>query len=116
MVKKVLRSDDGFYHIAGKKYANLEGSRAQVWHGSAYKTPGGLTRAQLFMNKNGHIVSLKKHISAKKERRLEKAGYKTRKGKFGAVKVGTRRSRSKGKSLRLKLGKWEIYRKKNNSN
>ena len=37
-------------------------------------------------NKNGEIVSKKKHRTAKKEKRLEKHGYFAKKGKFGYVK------------------------------
>ena len=62
------------------------GSRAQVMHGTAHHTSGGLTKKDLKMNKWGRIVSRKKSMKAKKEKRLEKAGYKTKKGKFGAVK------------------------------
>ena len=62
------------------------GSRAQVWHGTALKTTGGLKKSDLMMNKHGRIVSKKKHNTAKKEKRLEKAGFKTEKGKFGFVK------------------------------
>lgn len=62
------------------------GSRAQVMHGTAHHTSGGLTKKDLKYNKNGRIVSRKKSMKAKKEKRLEKAGYKTRKGKFGFVK------------------------------
>lgn len=90
-----MKHDDGKYHIKGKKYEQLEGSRAQVWHGTAFKTAGGLTRDDLMKNKHGRIVSKLKHKTAKKERRLEKAGYKTRKGKFGAVKTRSKRTRSK---------------------
>ena len=63
------------------------GSRAQVMHGTADHTSGGLKKTDLKYNKNGRIVSRKKSQKAKKEKRLEKAGYKTRRGKFGAVKV-----------------------------
>ncbi len=62
------------------------GSRAQVMHGTAHHTSGGLTKSDLKMNKWGRIVSRKKSAKAKKDKRLEKAGYKTRKGKFGAIK------------------------------
>lgn len=62
------------------------GSRAQVMHGTAHHTSGGLTKKDLKYNKWGRIVSRKKSAHAKKTKRLEKAGYKTRKGKFGAVK------------------------------
>lgn len=72
------------------------GSRAQVWHGTAKHTSGGLTKAQLMMNKSGRIVSRKKHASAKRDNRLVKAGYKTKKGHFGFVKVGSRKRGRKG--------------------
>ena len=62
------------------------GSRAQVMHGTAHHTAGGLTKGDLKYNKYGRIVSRKKSQKAKKDKRLEKAGYKTRKGKFGAIK------------------------------
>jgi hypothetical protein len=87
MVKRVHKHEDGKYHVKGAKYEVLEGSRAQVWHGTAYKTSGGLTKSQLIMNKHGRIVSSAKHRTAKKEKRLEKAGYFTKKGKFGSVKT-----------------------------
>lgn len=62
------------------------GSRAQVMHGTADHTSGGLTKTDLKYNKWGRIVSRKKSMKAKKDKRLEKAGFKTRKGKFGVVK------------------------------
>ena len=92
MVKKHMKSADGKYHIAGKTYEVLEGSRAQVGHHTAYKTPGGLTLSDLVKNKHGRYVSKKKHFTAKRENRLKKAGYGTVKGKFGAVKInGTKK-------------------------
>jgi hypothetical protein len=69
------------------------GSRAQVWHRTAKKTSGGLTRNHLMMNKAGRIVSKAKHNTAKKENRLVKHGYGTKKGKFGFVKIGSRKNR-----------------------
>ncbi|MHA2082284.1 MAG: hypothetical protein ACXABD_00880 [Candidatus Thorarchaeota archaeon] len=101
MTKKVMKGADGMYTVHGKKYQMLIGSRAQVWHGTAYKTAGGLTRSDLHMNKNGRIVSKKKHVTAKKEKRLEKHGYFAKKGKFGAVKKTAKKSRSR----RRKTGK-----------
>jgi hypothetical protein len=74
--------------VNGKKYDSLIGSRAQVMHGTAYKTSGGLKKTNLIMNKAGRIVSKKKHETAKKEKRLLKAGYGTKKGQFGFVKLG----------------------------
>jgi hypothetical protein len=78
----------GKYLINGQKYEKLEGSRAQVWHGTAYKTSGELTKKDLVMNKHGRVVSRKKQATAKKEQRLAKSGYFTRKGHFGFVKKG----------------------------
>jgi len=90
-----MKSSDGKYHIKNNKYEFLEGSRAQVWHGTAYKTSGGLTRDKLFYNKHGRIVSRKKHATAKREKRLEKHGFFAKKGKFGAVEKGVSSKRSK---------------------
>ena len=76
------------------------GSRAQVWHRTAKKTSGGLTRNHLMMNKSGRIVSKAKHNTAKKENRLLKHGYGTKKGKFGFVKIGSRKNRKGSKKMR----------------
>lgn len=73
------------------------GTRAQVWHGTAKKTSGGLTKSDLMMNKHGRVVSKAKHFTAKKENRLLKHGYGTQKGKFGFVKVGSRKHRGSKK-------------------
>ena len=59
------------------------GSRAQVMHGTAKKTSGGLTKSQLKYNKQGKIVSKKASKSAKKSNNLVKAGWVTQKGVFG---------------------------------
>lgn len=76
-------------------FEQTTGTRAQVWHGTAKKTSGGLTKSALMMNKHGRIVSRKKHNTAKKEKRLVKAGFLTKKGHFGFIKKGTRRHRSR---------------------
>lgn len=84
--------------IGGKKHRAV-GSRAEVFHGSAKHTSGGLTKGDLMKNKHGRIVSRKKHNTAKKDNRLVKAGYKTKKGHFGFIKDGhhsTRRRRYRG--------------------
>ena len=60
-----------------------------VYHGTAYKTPGGLKKCDLIQNKKtGRIVSKVKSMEAKKTRRLEKAGYRPVKGKFMLMKKG----------------------------
>jgi len=74
-------------------FEQTTGTRAQVWHGTAKKTSGGLTKTALMMNKHGRIVSRKKHNTAKKEKRLVKAGFLTKKGQFGFIKKGTRKHR-----------------------
>lgn len=86
MKRPVRTPSTGKYNISGKAFPELFGSRQQVWNGTAYKTSGGLTKKQLIMNKWGRIVSADKHKTAKKEKRLEKAGYYAEKGKFGFVK------------------------------
>jgi hypothetical protein len=87
----------------GKKYMSKTGSRRQVFgtsahHPSAYMTTGGLTKKDLVLS-HGRIVSKKKHLTAKKEKRLEKHGYFAKKGKFGFVKRKTRKTR-KNKSAK----------------
>ena len=62
------------------------GSRANVMHGTAKKTSGGLTKSQLKYNKQGKIVSKKVSALAKKNNNLVKAGYKTKGGVGGIVK------------------------------
>ena len=86
------------------------GSRAQVMHGTAKRTSGGLTKKQLKYNKQGKIVSKRMSARAKKDKRLVKAGYKTKKGTFGSFKNGKRvsgrrsRRRSRRKSRRRQRG------------
>jgi hypothetical protein len=59
------------------------GSKAQVWHGTARHTSGGLTKKDLMKTKNGRIVSKKKHALGKKAlKQLVKAGYKAKRGTF----------------------------------
>ena len=55
-------------------------------HGNAKMTGGGLKKKDLKYNKQGKIVSKKMSQRAKKEKRLQKAGYITKKGQFGAVR------------------------------
>jgi hypothetical protein len=94
-MKRPVRQDDGFFHMNGKTYKELFGSRQQVFNGTAYKTAGCLTKNDLVYTKNHRIVSRKKHISAKKEMRLVKHGYHTEKGKFGYVKHEVSKTKTK---------------------
>jgi hypothetical protein len=65
------------------------GSKAQVWHGTAKKTSGGLTKSHLMQNKHGRIVSKRKHSIGKKSiKHLRKLGYIAKKGHFTLFKKG----------------------------
>jgi hypothetical protein len=55
---------------AGRK--RVIGSRAEVMHGTAHHTSGGLTKKNLKYNKYGRIVSIKKSKTAKKTGLLKK--------------------------------------------
>ena len=98
MGKNIIKESDGFYHVDDKKFKKLVGTRAEVMHSTAYKTSGGLTSCMLSYSKSGRIVSANKQKTAKKEQRLKKYGYTAKKGKFGAVKINSRRTRSMKKS------------------
>jgi hypothetical protein len=97
---RFTKNAKGEYVVHGKAHEMLSGSRAQVWHGTAYKTSGGLTKNHLLQNKAGRIVSRAKHSSAKKENRLVKAGFVTKKGHFGFVKTGKHRTRKHRRSVK----------------
>ena len=68
------------------EHVKAVGSRAEVMHGNAKHTSGGLEKKDLKMNKRGRIVSRKKSKTAKKQKRLEKAGFKAKKGTFKLFK------------------------------
>jgi hypothetical protein len=80
-------------------FKRIIGTRAEVWHGTAKKTPGGLTKNHLMMNKHGRIVSRAKHATAKREMRLVKHGFGTKKGKFGFVKIGSKKHHKGSKKM-----------------
>ena len=106
MVKRHHRSSDGLYHIHGRRYKHLRGSRIQVFRQSAYETEGGLKKHELLRNKHGRIVSRRKHRTAKREHgsRFRKAGYDLQKRGhgFGPRKLtgGRRRSRRRTRRRR----------------
>jgi hypothetical protein len=59
------------------------GSKAQVWHGSANHTSGGLKKADLVKNKHGRIVSRRKQAAGRKALKfLTRKGYTAKKGTF----------------------------------
>ena len=69
------------------------GSKAEVYHGSAKHTSGGLKKKDLMKTKAGRIVSRKKHAAGKKAiSRLFKAGFKPKKGTFKLFSKSDKRS------------------------
>ncbi len=79
------------------------GSKAQVYHGTAKHTAGGLTKKDLVMNKRGRIVSKKQMAAGKKAiTRLRKAGYVAKKGTF---KLFTKKAKKAGRKS-MKGGFW----------
>ena len=84
-------------------HVQTQGTRAQVWHGTAKKTSGGLTKKDLMKNKAGRIVSRAKHNTAKREMRLVKYGYGTKKGEFGMVKLGKSKGRKSRRNMSRKM-------------
>jgi len=82
------------------------GTRAEVWHGTAKKTSGGLQKNDLLKNKSGRIVSRAKHNTAKKEMRLKKFGYgpKSRKEMMKLSKKNRSRKARKSRSRKMHGG------------
>ena len=81
------------------------GSRVQVMNGNALRTPGGLRKKDLKYNKNGRIVSKRRSARAKRENRLVKSGYVTKKGVFGSKFVGEKKRSSKKQSSKKRSSK-----------
>jgi hypothetical protein len=82
-------------------YKNTVGSKAQVYHGTAKHTSGGLTKKNLVKSK-GRIKSKKQVAHGKKAiKNLRKLGYVAKKGTFRLFK------KSDGKK---KIGKTEKKR------
>ena len=68
------------------------GSKAEVWHGTAKHTSGGLVKKDL-MKHHGRIISRKKHAAGKKAiKHLFALGYKPKKGTFRLMSKSHRQS------------------------
>jgi hypothetical protein len=81
--RRTRKNRGGNMH-GGAKMAS--GSKAQVWHGTARHTSGGLTKKDLMRHK-GKIVSRRKHAAGLKAiRKLRKLGYVAKKGTFKLFK------------------------------
>ena len=83
------------------------GSYAEIWHGTASKSAGGLKKKDLMKTKQGRIISRKKHLQGKKSiKHLRSLGYIAKKGTFKlfrksmahktAKKHGKRHTRRRG--------------------
>jgi hypothetical protein len=80
------------------EHVKAVGTRAEVMHGTAHHTSGGLTLKDLKYNKHGRIVSRKASENGKKAlKHLVAAGYKAKKGEF---KLFTRKARGTKRSTR----------------
>lgn len=63
------------------------GSKAQVFHGTAKHTSGGLVKKDLMRTKVGRIVSRRKHTAGLKAiKKLKKLGFVAKKGTFKLFK------------------------------
>ena len=83
--------------VGGDTFKINEGSRRQVFNGTAKRTSGGLTRKDLMKNKHGEIVSKKASKSAKKTKNLKKFLQKKGSGVFGPRTAKKNRRAKKGK-------------------
>ena len=92
--RSFTRNNSGKYTAPAVNTKKNVGSRAEVWHGTAKKTSGGLTRADLKKNDHGRIVSIKKSNAGKKSiKRLANLGYVAKKGEFKLFKKSGAKAR-----------------------
>ena len=85
--KKTTRKMKKTAASKGTRKVKAVGSKAEVFHGTAVHTSGGLHKHHLMKTRKGRIVSKKKHALGKKAvNRLFKAGYKPKKGTFKLFK------------------------------
>jgi len=71
------------------------GSKAQVYHGTARQTPGGLKKGDL-MFKKGRIISRRKSAAGKKAiKHLFALGFKPKKGQFTLMRKSMAKPKSK---------------------
>lgn len=87
MVRRHTKHDDGMYHIGPHTYKKLVGSRAEVWHRTAYKTSGGLKHEDLKQNDEGRIVSKVKSRLGKTQKNLGSHLQPKGSGVFGPKKM-----------------------------
>jgi len=82
------------------------GSKAEVWHGTARHTSGGLHKKDL-MKHHGRIISRKKHAAGKKAiKHLFAMGYKPKKGTFRLMSKSMRKSMGRSRRRTRRRGGW----------
>ena len=71
-VRKYEKLKDKLYHIDGKTYKILTGTREEVYNSIAYRTTGLLIKSDLIIGgkNNNKIVSINKHFASKIHNRL----------------------------------------------
>jgi len=80
------------------------GSKAEVFHGTAKHTSGGLKKGDL-MKHHGRIISRKKHAAGKKAiKHLRALGYIAKKGTFKLMRKSMAKSSKKSKRHTRKHG------------
>lgn len=90
------RNNNASVMMGGAKIPAV-GSKAQVWHGSARHTSGGLHKKDLMKTKSGRIVSRRKHSLGKKAiKTLKRLGYIAKKGTFKLFRKGVRTMKRRG--------------------
>jgi len=78
------------------------GSKAQVFHGTARQTSGGLKKGDL-MFKKGRIISRRKSAAGKKAiKHLFDLGFKPKKGQFTLMRKSMAKRSSKSKKSKSK--------------
>ena len=85
----------------------IVGTRAQVFHGTAEQTPGGLMKGDLIQGKDGLIKSKAAVTAAKKRMKAEggKAMVKVFKAKKGIFKLQPKAGTAEHKKLVKKMKK-----------
>ena len=85
------------------------GSKAEVFHGTAKHTSGGLKKADLMKVKSGRIVSRRKHAAGKKAiKRLFKLGFKPKRGTFKLFRGGAQQQQKQQRKSQRKRGGFQV--------
>jgi len=89
------------------------GSKAQVFHGTAERTAGGLTQKDLMKTEKGRIVSVKQHKAGLNAiKRLRAAGFVAKKGEFKLFsKRASKKSATKKSVAKKSVAKKSVAKK-----